>query len=63
MDFKKPNEWDGLNAMEKKRLLYIKQKEILDSFRERNAITQAQYEKSLHDMSVKMGDSVVRYGL
>ena len=58
MDFKKQNEWDGLTAMEKKRLLYIKQKEILDSFRERNAITQAQYEKSLLDMSVKMGYSI-----
>ena len=57
MDFKKPNEWDGLTAVEKKRMLFIKQKEVLDSFRERNAISQAQYEKSLHDMSVKMGYS------
>ena len=44
-----------LSAEEKKRQLYEQQKATLDAFLERNAITQAQYDKSLHDLTLKMG--------
>ncbi len=35
--------------------LYYRQVETLKLFRERNAISQEQYEKSLHDLTEKMG--------
>ena len=34
--------------------LFLKQKKTLDTFREKKAITQAQYEKSLGDLRDKM---------
>ena len=40
---------------QKKKDLYDKQVELLKTFRERNAISQAQYDKSFHDLTVKMG--------
>lgn len=49
------DEWASLTPKEKKRALYEKQKKLLDDFLERNAISQAQYEKSLHDLTEKMG--------
>ncbi len=42
---------------EKTHLLFIKQKELLDSFLEHGAISRAQYDKSLHDLREKMGES------
>ena len=49
------NEWEALSSEEKKKALYLKQKRLLDTFLERNAISKAQYDKSLHDMTEKMG--------
>ena len=49
------DEWDGLTPLEKKRQLYEKQVAMLQGFLERNAISKAQYEKSLHDLTEKMG--------
>ena len=43
------------NAEEKKRDLYLRQKELLDTFLEHGAISRAQYDKSLGDLTVKMG--------
>lgn len=40
---------------EQKRALYERQKILLDTFLGRGAITRAQYDKSLHDLTVKMG--------
>ena len=40
---------------DKKRDLYLRQKELLDTFLEHGAISRAQYEKSLGDLKVKMG--------
>ncbi len=40
---------------EKNRVLYQNQKKTLDMFLERGAISQAQHDKSLHDLTVKMG--------
>ena len=37
--------------------LYLKQKALLDTFLEKHAISQAQYNKSLHDLTEKMGES------
>ena len=59
-EFKKVNkimgiEWEKLTPEQKKKQLYLKQKELLDTFLERNAISRQQYEKSLHDMTEQMG--------
>ena len=40
---------------DKKRDLYLRQKELLDTFLEHGAISRVQYEKSLGDLTVKMG--------
>ena len=46
---------EQMAAEEKKRSLYLRQKELLDTFLEHGAISRAQYEKSLGDLTVKMG--------
>ena len=48
-------EWDTLSPDEKKRELFLKQKQTLDLFLERKAIDQRQYDKSLGDLRDKMG--------
>ena len=48
-------DWSLLTPEEKKRRLYLKQKATLDAFLERSAITKAQYDKSLGDLTEKMG--------
>ena len=48
-------EEDTMTAEEKKRDLYLRQKELLDTFLEHGAISQAQYDKSLRDLTEKMG--------
>ncbi len=53
-DFEK-REWASLTYEEKNRLLFLSQKRLLDMFLERNAISKAQYEKSLHDLTSKLG--------
>lgn len=40
---------------EKKRDLYLRQKQLLDTFLEHGAISRAQYDKSLGDLTEKMG--------
>lgn len=40
---------------DKKIQLYLKQKELLDTFLKRGAITKEQYNKSLGDLTEKMG--------
>lgn len=47
--------WSDMTDEEKKVRLYIRQKATLDSFLARNAISQAQYDKSLGDLTEKMG--------
>lgn len=49
--------WESLTPEEKRAELYRKQKELLDTFLERNAISKAQYDKSLSDLTEKMGMS------
>lgn len=48
----------GLSWSEKQHKLFQSQKETLDLFLERGAISQGQYDKSLNDLCVKMGESV-----
>ncbi len=60
MDFgrNEPNSWDEMTYESKTRALYLKQKQTLDLFLERGAISQAQHDRSLHDLTVKMGMAV-----
>ena len=47
--------WAALTPEEKKIQLFLKQKQTLDLFLERGAISQAQYDRSLGDLREKMG--------
>ena len=55
MKITRDNPFEKLTPEEKKRKLYETQKQTLDLFRERGAISRAQYEKSLGDLTEKMG--------
>jgi hypothetical protein len=46
---------DSLSQEEKKKLLFLKQKRLLDTFFKNGAISRAQYDKSYNDMKEKMG--------
>ena len=47
-------DWPSLSYEEKKRMLFLRQKKTLDMFLKRGAISQAQHDKSLHDLIDKM---------
>ena len=51
-------DWLSLSYVEKNRLLFQRQKKTLDMFLERGAISQAQHDKSLHDLIQKMGIAI-----
>ena len=51
-------EWERLSPEEKKKQLYLNQKQTLEAFLERGAISKAQFDKSLGDLTVKMGMSL-----
>ena len=48
-------DWAGMTAEEKRVALYWKQRRLLEDFLARGAIGRAQYEKSLGDLTEKMG--------
>ena len=48
-------DWESLSPEEKKRQLFLKQKDLLDTFLKSGAISRAQYDKSLGDLKEKMG--------
>ena len=48
--------WADMSHAEKNRQIFLQQKETLDTFLERGAISKAQYEKSLNDLISKMGE-------
>ncbi len=52
-------EYSDLTLEEKRVDLFLRQKRTLDLFLERNAISKAQYDKSLGDLIEKMGMSTV----
>ena len=47
--------WELLTHEQKNHELFLRQKQLLDQFLEKGAITQAQHDKSLHDLIEKMG--------
>ena len=47
-------DWQNLSTEEKNKQLFLKQKRLLDTFRDKHAISQAQYDKSLADLREKM---------
>ena len=47
--------WDAMSYEEKNHQLYLRQKELLDTYLRTGAISQEQHDKSLHDLTVKMG--------
>lgn len=49
--------WEELTLEEKNHQLYLNEKELLDTFLRHGAITQAQHDKSLHDLQEKMGET------
>lgn len=58
MDIKTENQDNTpLTFAEKNRFLYLKQKAMLDTFLAKGAITQAEHDKSLHDLAVKVGEA------
>lgn len=48
--------WNFMSYEEKNHQLYLRQKELLDQFLKTGAISKEQYEKSLHDLTEKMGE-------
>lgn len=50
-------DWDRLTYNEKNHLLFLNQKNLLDGLLSHGAITQAQHDKSLHDLMEKMGET------
>ena len=55
MEITRDNPFEKLTPEEKRRKLYETQKQTLDLFLARGAISRAQYEKSLGDLTEKMG--------
>ena len=47
--------WDRMSYAEKNRALYLRQKALLDLFLEKNAISREQHDRSLRDLTEKMG--------
>lgn len=59
MNFRTDNSgWERLSLREKNHQLYLKQKNMLDMFLEHGAISREQHDKSLHDLTVKMGEAI-----
>ena len=48
--------WNGLTHEQKNHARYLREKEMLDLFLAHGAITRAQHDKSLHDLTEKMGE-------
>ena len=47
--------WEAMTPAQKTKQLFLNQKELLDRFLDRHAISRAQYDKSLGDLQEKMG--------
>ena len=53
-------EWEQLSPEQKKIQLYLEQKKTLETFLAHGAISRAQFDKSLGDLTVQMGMRGVR---
>ncbi len=56
-DYTSQEQWESLSHAEKNHVLYLRQKALLETFLEKRAISKEQYEKSLHDLTEKMGEA------
>lgn len=57
MDLRTDNQaWEKLTYEEKNHQLFLREKALLAGFLEHGAISQAQHDKSLHDLIEKMGE-------
>ena len=54
--------WSSLSSAEKKLELFRRQKELLDTFLSKGAISQAQHDKSLKSLIEKMGIDKSEHG-
>lgn len=50
--------WESMTPEEKRRQLYQRQKETLEAFRDRHAISQAQYERGMREMTAALGAAI-----
>ena len=50
--------WDAMTHEQKNHELFLRQKALLDQFLEKGAISQEQHDKSLHDLTEKMHESL-----
>lgn len=50
----KQEEWERLSPTQKKEQLYFRQVHMLQLFRDRHAISEEDYNKSVHDLTLKM---------
>ena len=57
MDTTNQAAWETLTPEEKRRDLYDRQVATLKTFHEHGVITQAQHDKSLHDLTKKIGSA------
>lgn len=48
---------DSMTYAEKNHFLFLKQKAMLDTFLAHGAITQDEHDKSLHNLTVKLGEA------
>ena len=49
--------WERMSPEEKRRALFRQQRETLEAFRDRHAISQAQYDRGLREMTAALGGS------
>ena len=55
MENTEEKQWSDLSSEEKRKQLFLNQKELLLTFLERHAISQEQFDKSYGDLCKKMG--------
>ena len=49
--------WARMTPEEKRRQLFRQQRETLEAFRDRHAISQAQYDRGMREMTAALGSS------
>ena len=59
MDVRTENpDWDAMSYEEKNHCLFLRQRELLDLFLERGAISQTQHDRCLFDLTVRRGEAI-----
>ena len=57
LEKEKEERWDKLSYEEKNEQLFQHERRLLEMFLSKGAISRQQYEKSLHDLTVKMHET------